>query len=122
MTEAPPENTPDAAPPEESAAEVRKKRSLLQLLALIVGGVVGGLLVLLVIALIGGRMYIVSDGGRDLVTGFVQGQKISRYGRINVYGLKGDLFDDFTLDRVTVTDRDGVWTPAMSGSTGPTGR
>ena len=114
MTEAPPENTPDAAPPEESAAEVRKKRSLLQLLALVVGGVVGGLLVLLVIALIGGRMYIVSDGGRDLVTGFVQGQKISRYGRINVYGLKGDLFDDFTLDRVTVTDRDGVWLDARN--------
>ncbi|MFN7110791.1 MAG: translocation/assembly module TamB domain-containing protein [Brevundimonas sp.] len=113
MTEAPPENTPDV-PPEETAAEVRKKRSLLQLLALIVGGVVGGLLVLLVIALIGGRMYIVSDGGRDLVTGFVQGQKISRYGRINVYGLKGDLFDDFTLDRVTVTDRDGVWLDARN--------
>lgn len=114
MTEAPPENTQDAAPPAESAAEVRKKRSLLQLLALIAGGVVGGLLVLLVIALIGGRMYIVSDGGRDLVTGFVQGQKISRYGRINVYGLKGDLFDDFTLDRVTVTDRDGVWLDARN--------
>ncbi|MFN7128028.1 MAG: hypothetical protein ACK4OJ_03090 [Brevundimonas sp.] len=113
MTEAPPENTTDA-PPEETAAAVRKKRSLLQLLALIVGGVVGGLLVLLVIALIGGRMYIVSDGGRDLVTGFVQGQKISRYGRINVYGLKGDLFDDFTLDRVTVTDRDGVWLDARN--------
>ncbi len=114
MTEAPPDNTPDAVPPEETAAEVRKKRSLLQLLALIAGGVIGGLLVLLIIALIGGRMYIVSDAGRDLVTGFVQGQKISRYGRINVYGLKGDLFDDFTLDRVTVTDRDGVWLDARN--------
>ncbi len=114
MTEAPPENTPDAVPPEETAAEVRKKRSLWQLLALIAGGVIGGLLVLLIIALIGGRMYIVSDAGRELVTGFVQGQKISRYGRINVYGLKGDLFDDFTLDRVTVTDRDGVWLDARN--------
>jgi translocation and assembly module TamB len=114
LTEAPPENTPDAVPPEETAAEVRKKRSLWQLLALIAGGVIGGLLVLLIIALIGGRMYIVSDAGRELVTGFVQGQKISRYGRINVYGLKGDLFDDFTLDRVTVTDRDGVWLDARN--------
>jgi len=114
LTEAPPENTPDAGPPDETAAEVRKKRSLLQLLALIVGGVIGGLLILVVIALIGGRMYIVSDAGRELVTGFVQGQKISRYGRINVYGLKGDLFDDFTLDRVTVTDRDGVWLDARN--------
>jgi translocation and assembly module TamB len=93
---------------------VRRKRSLPQLLALIAGGVIGGLLVLAIIALIGGRMYIVSDAGRDLVTGFVQGQKISRYGRINVYGLKGDLFDDFTLERVTVTDRDGVWLDARN--------
>ena len=93
---------------------MRRKRSLPQLLALIAGGVIGGLLVLAIIALIGGRMYIVSDAGRDLVTGFVQGQKISRYGRINVYGLKGDLFDDFTLERVTVTDRDGVWLDARN--------
>ncbi|WAC60911.1 translocation/assembly module TamB domain-containing protein [Brevundimonas sp. SL130] len=114
MTEAPPENTPDAVPPEQTAAAVRKTRSLLQRLAPIAGGVIGGLLVLLVIALLGGRMYIVSDAGRERVTGFVQGQKISRYGRINVYGLKGDLLDDFTLDRVTVTDRDGVWLDARN--------
>jgi len=114
LTEVPPEDVPETAPPEETAAEVRKKRSLLQLAALIFGGVVGGLLVLLIIALIGGRMYIVSDAGRDLITGFVQGQKISRYGRINVEGLQGDLFDDFTIRRVTVTDRDGVWLDARN--------
>ncbi|MBD3838083.1 MAG: hypothetical protein IE911_15560, partial [Brevundimonas sp.] len=113
MTQEPPEQAPEAAP-EETAAQVRRKRSLPQLIALIAGGIVGGVLVLALIALIGGRMYIVSDAGRELVSGFVQGQKISRYGRINVYGLKGDLFDDFTLERVTVTDRDGVWLDARN--------
>ncbi|MBA4808083.1 MAG: translocation/assembly module TamB domain-containing protein [Brevundimonas sp.] len=114
MTEAPPPAPPEPTSSDETPAAVRRKRSLPQLLALIAGGVIGGLLVLAIIALIGGRMYIVSDAGRDLVTGFVQGQKISRYGRINVYGLKGDLFDDFTLERVTVTDRDGVWLDARN--------
>ncbi|WP_299174486.1 translocation/assembly module TamB domain-containing protein [uncultured Brevundimonas sp.] len=114
MTEAPPPAPPEPTSSDETPAAVRRKRSLPQLLALLAGGVVGGLLVLAIIALIGGRMYIVSDAGRDLVTGFVQGQKISRYGRINVYGLKGDLFDDFTLERVTVTDRDGVWLDARN--------
>ena len=113
MTQEPPEQAPEAAP-EETAAQVRRKRSLPQLIALIAGGIVGGVLVLALIALIGGRMYIVSDAGRELVSGFVQGQKISRYGRINVYGLKGDLFDDFTLERVTVTDREGVWLDARN--------
>jgi len=114
LTEAPPPAPPEPTSSDETPAAVRRKRSLPQLLALIAGGVIGGLLVLAIIALIGGRMYIVSDAGRDLVTGFVQGQKISRYGRINVYGLKGDLFDDFTLERVTVTDRDGVWLDARN--------
>jgi len=113
LTQEPPEKAPEAAP-EETAAQVRRKRSLPQLIALIAGGIVGGVMVLALIALIGGRMYIVSDAGRELVSGFVQGQKISRYGRINVYGLKGDLFDDFTLERVTVTDRDGVWLDARN--------
>ena len=51
-----------------------------------------------------GRWGVLSPAGRDLVSSFVNGKQISRYGRINVYGLRGDLWNDFTLDRVTVTD------------------
>ncbi|WP_183212988.1 translocation/assembly module TamB domain-containing protein [Brevundimonas variabilis] len=75
---------------------------------------VAGLIVLLVVALVGGRMYLVSGPGRDLVTSFVSGKQISRYGRINVEGLSGDLFDDFRIRRVTVTDADGVWLEAIN--------
>lgn len=57
-------------------------------------------------------MYLLSDSGRGLVTSFVTGKKLGRYGRINVEGVRGDLFDDFTIERVTVTDARGVWLEA----------
>ncbi len=84
----------------------------MQTIAFFGGFVLVGLVALALILALGGRMYLVTGPGRDLVTSFVTGQKISRYGRINVEGLSGDLFDDFTLERVTVTDARGVWLEA----------
>jgi translocation and assembly module TamB len=84
----------------------------LQLAAFIAGIATAVILALLVVTLVGGRMYLLSGPGRDLVTSFVAGKKVGRYGRINVEGVRGDLFDDFTIDRVTVTDADGVWLEA----------
>lgn len=112
MTDTPPDTAPPA--PEETPAEkVRRKRTRLQAIGFFSGIVVVGLVVLALILAIGGRTYLVSDAGRELITGFVAGKKISRYGRINVEGLKGDLFDDFTLERVTITDSEGVWLEAL---------
>lgn len=115
MTDTPPDTAPPAPPaPEETPAEkVRRKRTRLQAIGFFSGIVVVGLVVLALILAIGGRTYLVSDAGRELITGFVAGKKISRYGRINVEGLKGDLFDDFTLERVTITDSEGVWLEAL---------
>ncbi|NJC41862.1 translocation and assembly module TamB [Brevundimonas alba] len=108
MTDAPP--PPDA--PETPAVKARKKRTRLQALAFF-GGLGAALLAaLLIVGLVGGRMYLLSGPGRDLVTSFVAGKKLGRYGRINVEGVHGDLFDDFTIDRVTVTDADGMWLEA----------
>ncbi|MBU2397798.1 MAG: hypothetical protein KKB87_10190, partial [Alphaproteobacteria bacterium] len=108
MTDAPlPEKTPDT--PAETA---KKKRTRLQALAFF-GGLTAAILAALVLVVaVGGRMYLLSDSGRGLVTSFVAGKKIGRYGRINVEGVRGDLFDDFTIDRVTVTDASGVWLEA----------
>lgn len=90
----------------------RKKRTRLQAIAFF-GGVGLAILAALVLLLaVGGRMYLLSDSGRGLVTSFVAGKKLGRYGRINVEGVRGDLFDDFTIDRVTVTDADGMWLEA----------
>jgi len=90
----------------------KRRRSRLQTVAFLGGFILVGLVALTLILAFGGRMYLVTGPGRDLVTSFVTGQKISRYGRINVEGLSGDLFDDFTLARVTVTDEKGIWLEA----------
>ncbi len=105
MTEA-----PDT--PETPATVEKRRRTRLQMVAIFGGLAVAGLLALALILALGGRMYLLSGPGRDLVTSFVAGQKIERYGRINVEGLSGDLFDDFTIGRVTVTDAQGVWLEA----------
>lgn len=104
----PPSETPET-PTEKTA---RKKRTRLQAIAFFGGMGVAILAALLLVTAIGGRMYLLSDSGRELVTSFVAGKKLGRYGRINVEGVRGDLFDDFTIERVTVTDAEGVWLEA----------
>ncbi len=93
--------------------KARKKRTRLQAIAFFGGVAVAILAALLIVLTVGGRMYLLSGPGRDLVTSFVAGKKLGRYGRINVEGVRGDLFDDFTIDRVTVTDAEGVWLEAQ---------
>lgn len=109
MTDAPP---PSDAPETPAVKEARKKRTRLQAIAFFGGMGVAILAALVLVTAIGGRMYLLSDSGRDLVTTFVAGKKLGRYGRINVEGVRGDLFDDFTIERVTVTDAEGVWLEA----------
>ncbi|MBU1324055.1 MAG: translocation/assembly module TamB domain-containing protein [Alphaproteobacteria bacterium] len=109
MVDAP--GTPEVEDP-PAAAEAKKKRTRLQAIAFFGGLGVAALVALLIVALVGGRLYLLSGPGRELVTSFVAGQKIGRYGRINVENVRGDLFDDFTIGRVTVTDAKGVWLEA----------
>ena len=107
-----PETTVVESSTETPAKAEKRRRTRLQAVAFFGGFALVGLLVLTLILAFGGRMYLVSGPGRELVTSFVAGKKISRYGRINVEGLQGDLFDDFTLSRVTITDAKGVWLDA----------
>lgn len=104
--------SPEAAKAVEEAVETvkaeRKRRTLAQWAML----AVAGLAVLLVVLFAVGRWGVLTPAGRKLVSTFVNGTEMGRYGRLNVYGLKGDLWDDFTLERVTVTDPKGVWLEA----------
>lgn len=109
MTDTPPEDTPEETTPTKAARPKKARRGWLKRIALITGAVIAGLLVLVAAALVGGRYYIASDGGREMVLQRLQDLKISRYGRLKVYGLKGDLLSDFTIDRVTLADSQGVW-------------
>ncbi|MFT4912949.1 MAG: translocation and assembly module TamB [Brevundimonas sp.] len=112
MTDSPAPETDPATVPDTPAETARKKRTRLQAFAFFGGIATAIVLALLVVGLVGGRMYLLSDSGRTLVTTFASGQKIGRFGRLNVEGVRGDLFDDFTIDRVTVTDARGVWLEA----------
>jgi translocation and assembly module TamB len=103
------ETAPPSAP---ETPKAKRRRTRLQLAAVVAGIATAVILALLLVTVVGGRMYLLSGPGRDLVTSFVAGKKLGRYGRINVEGVRGDLFDDFTIDRVTVTDADGVWLEA----------
>ena len=114
MTDTPPdaptpETTPQETAPTKAARPKKARRGWLKRIALITGAVIAGLLVLIAAALVGGRYYIASDGGREMVLQRLQDLKISRYGRLKIYGLKGDLLSDFTIDRVTLADSQGVW-------------
>lgn len=100
-------------PPETPRTE-KRRRTRLQWTALIAGAVVGGLIALVVLVLLAGRFAVLSPAGRDLVVGFVAGKNLGDYGAINVEGLSGDLWDDFTLARVTITDSEGVWLEATN--------
>jgi len=99
---------------ETPAVVARRKRTLRQLAAFVAGVGTTALVALLLLTFIGGRLYLLTGPGRDLVTGFVSGQKIGSYGRINVEGVSGDLLDDFTIRRVTITDQKGVWLEALN--------
>lgn len=99
----------EASPAVVEAVKAEKRRRTVAEWALIAAV---ALLVTIFVAGLGGRYFVLSTAGRELVSTFVNGKKLGRYGRINVYGLKGDLWDDFTLDRVTVTDAKGVWLDA----------
>lgn len=120
MTEIPPSETapvqdetptPPATPPKKPA---KKRGWPLKKIGVIAACVLAGLVVLLGVALVGARYYVATDGGRERVSGLVQNLKLSRFGRLHVYGLKGDVLKDFSVDRITVTDGEGVWLDARN--------
>ncbi|WP_240623291.1 translocation/assembly module TamB domain-containing protein [Brevundimonas lutea] len=131
----PPETGPDEAPPpapdsspahkrrrwarigwlrREREKKEKRKRTLIQSLAFFGGIGVALLIGVVVLLLVGGRFAVLSPGGRDLVMGFVTGTEIGPYGTLDIEGLEGDLFDDFTIRRATVTDAEGVWLEARN--------
>ena len=66
---------------------------------------------------VGGLAAVVRYGpltpaGRRMVEATVTGQSAGRLGRLRVEGLRGDIWGDFTLARLTIADRDGVWLDA----------
>ena len=66
-------------------------------------------LVGLVVLIAGARIAVLTDPGRAFVIGLVEGLPLGPIGRLHVDGLRGDVFGRFSLARLQVIDKRGVW-------------
>ena len=55
------------------------------------------------------RVGVQTSPGRAVIARLIDGLKLSRFGRLHLEGLQGDLFHQFHVRRVTVADAQGVW-------------
>ena len=72
---------------------------------------------LLAVLLVGGvglvtRFGVNTAPGLLLVEARANGLKLGRYGKLKIEGLRGDLWRNFTVRRLTISDEKGVWLDA----------
>lgn len=72
---------------------------------------------MLAVLLVGGvglvtRFGVNTAPGLLFVEARANGLKLGRYGRLKIEGLRGDLWRDFTVRRLTISDEKGVWLDA----------
>ena len=65
--------------------------------------------VMLIAAAAGLRYGPLTPPGRAIVMAYLDGMTLGQLGRLHVSGLRGDIWSDFTIERVTVSDPQGVW-------------
>ncbi len=68
----------------------------------------GGLL------LVGGRYGVLLPQARLMLEARTDGLKIGRFGRLKVEGIEGDIWTNFTVRRLTISDEGGVWLDART--------
>ncbi|MEO7025992.1 MAG: translocation/assembly module TamB, partial [Caulobacteraceae bacterium] len=68
-----------------------------------------GILVLLAAVI---RLGPLTPLGRSWIVSVATGQKIGRFGRLEVDGLRGDVWGDFSVGRLAIRDPRGVWIEA----------
>jgi translocation and assembly module TamB len=105
--------TETPTPGETAAKEVAKvaKSSALPKIILIVCAVFAVLLGGLVLT---ARYGVLMPEGRLLVEARASGLKVGRFGRLKIEGLGGDIWRDFTIRRLTISDEKGVWLEARN--------
>ena len=72
---------------------------------------------LLAVLLVGGvglvtRFGVNTAPGLLLVEARANGLKLGRYGKLKIEGLRGDLWRNFTVRRLTISDEKGIWLDA----------
>ncbi len=70
---------------------------------------VASVLLLLIAAAAVVRFGVQTPYGAHVVEQAATGLKVGRFGRLQLKGLKGDLFSDFSLDRLALADSRGTW-------------
>jgi translocation and assembly module TamB len=58
------------------------------------------------------RYGVQTDIGRSFIAARLEGLSVGRLGRLHIEGLRGDVWSEFTVSRVTIADPDGVWLEA----------
>ncbi|HEX7760748.1 MAG TPA: translocation/assembly module TamB domain-containing protein [Caulobacteraceae bacterium] len=91
------------APP--PGGPIRRIAALTRALVLAAGAAV----VLLALTFAVVRFGVQTPYGRHLVEQQASGLKVGRFGHLQIQGLKGDLFGNFSLDRLALADGQGVW-------------
>ena len=76
------------------------------------GAVLAVVLALILALLLAVRYGVLTDAGRNLITGPLEGMQIGPLGRLHVEGLTGDVWRDFRVRRLAIVDARGVWLDA----------
>jgi translocation and assembly module TamB len=58
------------------------------------------------------RYGVLLPQSRGLIESRLNGMKVSRFGRLRLEGLEGDVWRDFTVRRLTIRDEKGIWLEA----------
>jgi len=108
---------PTDSPPPEAAPQAPAKARRRRLPATGAGWVM--LVSLLAVLLVGGVALVTRFGlnttpGLMFVEARASGLKVGRYGTLRVEGLRGDLWRNFTVRRLTLTDEKGIWLEASN--------
>src|SRR5690606_10349000 len=93
----------------ETAKAPERRRVRLPTAILIVFVAVG---LLLGGGLLATRFGVLLPQTRLLIEARTDGLKLGRFGRLRIYGLSGDVWRDFSVRRLTVSDEGGIWLDA----------
>jgi len=89
-----------------------KKKSVGKRLGLLVGLIS----LLLIVVIIGFRIFLTTDPGADFVENQVNKRSFGAVESIEISGLSGNPFGEFSLEGLKVKDKDGIWLEAKDVS------
>ncbi|MCI3133883.1 translocation/assembly module TamB domain-containing protein [Phenylobacterium aquaticum] len=92
----------------DEAVKVAKSRAfppIVIIIALVLTFLLGG-------GILTTRFGVLLPQGRLLIEASANGLKLGPVGRLKIEGLKGDIWRDFSVDRLTISDEQGVWLDA----------